>query len=151
MRLLGRTFGRGASRFSVGLMTSAALLAGCGGPSVETFTEQANAICTDHAATIEAAASEVLAGGQLPSPEEFGRLAQETIIPELTAQFEELRDVEPPAELAAEYEAFLTTGEETLDELRADPSILTDATNFEEANGQADAAGLSGACHMGPG
>ncbi|MEJ7803230.1 MAG: hypothetical protein WKH68_07640 [Candidatus Limnocylindria bacterium] len=118
---------------------------------METFTEQANAICTDHAATIEAAASEVLAGGQLPSPEEFGRLAQETIIPELTAQFEELRDVEPPAELAAEYVAFLTTGEKTLDELRADPSILTDATNFEEANGQADASGLSGACHIGPG
>lgn len=123
---------------------------GCGGPSVQDFAPRANAICAQHSATIEAAASELLAGGQLPEPEEFGRLAQETIIPELTAHFAELREVEPPADVADAYGQYLSLGEQKVADLREDPSIITDATNFEDVNRQADAAGLSAACHVGP-
>lgn len=124
---------------------------GCSGPSKEAFLQEAGAICVGHRATIDAAASQVLAGGQLPSPEAFGRLAQETIIPELTAQFSELRKLQPPTELADVYGQYLSLGEATVEEMRTDPSILTDATNFAEVNRQADAAGLSEACRVGPG
>lgn len=135
----------------VAVMALGSAACGGGGPSTEDFTREANAICQEHRATIDAAASEVLAGGQLPDPEEFGRLAQETIIPELTAQLEELRKVEPAKDVADEYERVLSLGEQAVADIRQDPSVLTDPANFQEVNQQVDAAGLSPACRIGPG
>lgn len=40
--------------------------------------QEANAVCAQHREMIEAAASQVLAGGSLPSPEQFGRLTMQT-------------------------------------------------------------------------
>lgn len=120
------------------------------GPSTEDFLQEANAVCTEHQATIEAAASKVLAGGQLPSPKAFGKLAQETIIPELTAQFNELRPIEAPDELATAYDDFLSQGEQAVAALSQDPSMLTNADNFSATNDQSDEVGLSDSCHVGP-
>lgn len=58
--------------------------------------------------------AEVLAGGSLPSPEQFGRLAQETIIPELTAQFREVGELDRPEDLAGEVDADIAQGEGVL-------------------------------------
>lgn len=120
------------------------------GPSEEEFLKEANAVCTEHRATIEEAASKVLAGGALPKPEEFGALAQETIIPELTAQFRELGDIEAPEDLAVSFDDFLSQADEAVTALADDPSMLTNADNFTAPNQQSDEVGLSDACHIGP-
>ncbi len=122
-----------------------------GGLSRDEFIQQANEICQEHRSNIEAAASEILAGGQMPSPEEFGRLAQETIIPELREQFEEIGELEPPEELADEADAYVTAGQEFLDRMQEEPSVVQDPGNAAEINQAADEAGLSPACHIGPG
>lgn len=129
-------------------------VAGCGGddgPSNEEFVSQANAICERHTERIEAAASEALAGGELPDPREFGKVAQQTIIPEITAQVEELRELEPPDEAADEYDRFVDSAEQARRRLEQDPSRITNAANFQDVNQQADELGLSQSCHIGPG
>lgn len=127
--------------------------AGCGdgGPARADFLQGANATCGEHREKIEAAASKVLAGGSLPSPEQFGRLAQETIIPELTAQFRELGELARPEDLADDVDAYLAQGEGVLQQIRRDPSFLADATNFTAVNDRASQIGLSDTCHVGPG
>ncbi|CAN5626565.1 hypothetical protein BH24ACT26_BH24ACT26_02990 [soil metagenome] len=137
-------------------VAAAALLAlgvvACGdsGPSREDFAAEANPICERHTETIAEAAGEVMAGGQLPDPKEFGRLAQETIIPELTQQFQELEEVEVPEDLSEEYEVFLERGDQVVEDIQADPSLVTDPSNFQEINQNVDELGLSRTCYVGP-
>ncbi len=126
-------------------------LAGCGsGPSREDFLQEANAVCAQHRETIEAAASQVLAGGSLPNPEQFGRLTMQTIVPELTAQFRELGELEAPEDLADDVEAYVQQGEGVVAQLEQDPSLIADAANFTELNEKATQTGLSDACRVGP-
>lgn len=121
------------------------------GPSKQDFLTQANTVCTKHRAIIDAAASKVLAGGQLPSPEAFGKLAMETIVPELTAQFRELRAVTPPADLTAAYTGYLSQADQTVTSITTNPALITDPTNFAALNKQGDDLGLNAACRVGPG
>lgn len=127
----------------------------CGGGggdprAVEEAMAEANAICEEHQTTIESAASEVLGGREVPDPEELQQLANERIIPELSAQFEQLRDVEPPPDAEEDYEAFLEEGEEAIEQLEEDPTVITNPEVFAEVNRQAEAAGLSGDCRIDP-
>lgn len=111
---------------------------------------EANAICKQHSDPIAAAASELLAGGKLPTPEAFGKLASETIIPEYSAQVSELQDLSPPGELADAFDIWLSDSEATLAEITDDPMTITDPTNFTDVNQEADQVGLSSDCHVGP-
>lgn len=128
------------------------VVAGCGGEevSMEEFTAEANAICEEHQNNIEAAASDVLEGGEPPGPEQFGQLVQGTIVPELSTQFERLGDVEPPEEVAEAYEAYVDEGTQVVEQAQENPAAIADPANVAEVNEQADAAGLSDACHLGP-
>lgn len=148
--MTGRT--REVGRLAL-LLSVAVIAAGCGagGPSVEEFRTEASDICQESRKTIEAAASELLGGGELPDPQEFGKLAQGTIVPETEKMLDRLADVEPAEEVADEYQAFLDEAEQTVDEIRKDPTMLMDPTNFAEVNKRADAANLSAACRIGPG
>jgi hypothetical protein len=133
--------------------TAALVVAGCGGdegPTREEFASEANAICERHTANIEQATSEVLGGGQVPSRQEFGRLARETIIPEVRQMFDELREVEPPEELEEGYDELLQSGQEAVQQMEQDPSTITNLANFQELNRQVDELGLSRACRVGP-
>ena len=127
----------------------------CGGGggdprAVDEAMAQANAICGEYHDTIESAASGVLEGGQVPDPEELQQLANERIIPELSAQFERLREVEPPPDTEDEFQAFIEEGEQTIEQLEEDPTALTNPEIFAEVNRQAEAAGLSDDCRIDP-
>lgn len=148
--MAGRT--REVGRLAL-LLSVAVIAAGCGagGPSVEEFRAEASDICEESRGNIEAAASEVLGGGELPNPQELGKLAQGTIVPETEKMLDRLAEVEPAEEVADEYQAFLDEAEQTVDKIRKDPTMLMDPTNFAEVNKRADAANLSAACRIGPG
>ncbi len=79
-------------------------MTGCGGDDDALnngeLVKKANAFCKRHTQKIGAASGKLLAGGQLPSPREFGKLAQGTIVPEVGAQVKELRALEPPDDMA---------------------------------------------------
>ncbi|MBA2763443.1 MAG: hypothetical protein H0U42_01995 [Thermoleophilaceae bacterium] len=136
------------------LSVGALIVTGCGGDddalSEDELVEQGNAICAEHTAPIEAAAGELLAGGQLPSEKDFGKLANETIIPEYGAQIEELRALEPPEDLSDSYAQWLDDSQSLLEQIKKDPSLITDPSNFSSVNQQADELGLASDCHAGP-
>ncbi len=133
----------------------AALAVGCGGddggPSEKEFRSQANAVCKEHTETIEKAAGMLLAGGKLPGPREFGRLAQGTIIPEVRMAARELRAIEAPEDRADDYKAYLADLDSTLRRVQADPSLITNPASFRDLNRQAADLGLSQDCNVGPG
>ncbi len=143
-------------RHATALAATAAITigaAGCGGdegPTRQEFASEANAVCKRHRAKISAAAAKVLAGGKLPSPQEFGRLAQGTIIPEYTAQIAELRRVEPPEEQAGAFRSWLDDSEALRARLQRNPALIQDPRGLAAVNGQADRLGLSRDCHVGP-
>ena len=129
-------------------------VAGCGGddgPSRAEYVKEANAICKRHYEKISAAASKLLAGGQLPSPQEFGRLAMGTIIPEYEAQIGELRDVEAPEEQADAHRKWLDDSEALKTRVERNPVLIQRQQELAAVNGQADRLGLDDDCHIGPG
>lgn len=100
---------------------------------------------------ISEAASKLLAGGQLPSPREFGQLAMGTIIPEYSAQIRELNDVEPSEDEAQAYEAWLDDSAALRNRLQRNPVLIQQPQALAAVNGQADRLGLANDCHIGPG
>ncbi len=148
--------GRGHQRAAALAATAAIAVAaaGCGGddgPSRKEFVSQANAVCKRHYAKISAAAAKVLAGGKLPNPREFGRLAQGTILPEYSAQIAELRRVEPPEKQAGAYRRWLDDSQALRDKLQRNPALIVqDPSGLAAVNGQADRLGLARNCHVGP-
>lgn len=133
------------------------LAAGCGddddesGLSKQELIKQANPICKRHFDKISAAANKLLAGGQLPNPREFGKLAQRTIVPEYTAQIKELRALKPSEDVADAYRKWLADSDATRAKIASNPSLITNPANFRAVNGEADKLGLSKQCHIGPG
>ena len=135
----------------------AAIVAGltaCGGedsPSNEEFVAQANTICERHHARISAEASKVLAGGDLPTPREFGELARGTIIPEYSAQIEELRALEPSEDKAEEFRSWLDDSAQLKNSLQRNPALIQNPRTLEPVNAQVDRLGLASECRIGPG
>lgn len=145
--------GRALPPTILAILSAVVLLAGCGGdkgPSKADFVKNANAVCSRHYVVISAAASKALAGGKLPSPQAFGKLAVMTIIPQISAQISELRKVAPPDDSKQAYKTWLATSDEVRSQITADPSRIANAKNFTSVNRQADALGLSRECHVGP-
>lgn len=144
---------RGARTTGVAVAVSAVVAAGCGGdegPTQEEFVQQANTICERHTVPIRQAAGRLLAGGKLPEPREFMQLTQQTIIPELTAQVNELRQLEAPEGRSEEFQQFVEASAAARERIAQDPSALTNPSNFEEVNRQAQQLGLSRDCLIGP-
>jgi len=134
------------------LAVGATVAAGCGGeegPSREEFVQSANQICQQRMASIQEAAGRLLAGGQLPDPREFMQLARQTIIPQVSAQVNDLQQVEPPEELSQEYQEFLDMSSAARERITQDPTAIQNPANFREVNQQAQQLGLS--CRIGPG
>ncbi|MBW3654239.1 MAG: hypothetical protein KY433_11815 [Actinobacteria bacterium] len=128
-------------------------MTGCGGedsPSNEEFVAQANRICERHHARISAEASKVLAGGDLPSPREFGELARRTIIPEFSAQIEELRALEPSEDKAEEFRSWLADSTQLKNRLERNPALIQNPQALQQVNAQVGQLGLADECRVGP-
>jgi hypothetical protein len=104
------------------------LLAGCGGGSSrESFVDDANGICRESNERVKA----------LGTPESFtdtllyARRAEDAVGDEL----DELRELDPPAELEGDFEAYLTT----LEARRRELELLADAA---DRNNMADIQGI---------
>ena len=128
-------------------------MTGCGGedsPSNEEFVAQANAICERHHRRISAEASKVLAGGNLPNPREFIELARRTIIPEYTAQIQELRALEPSEDKAEEFRSWLADSTQLKNRLERNPAMIQNPQALQQVNAQVGQLGLADECRVGP-
>jgi hypothetical protein len=136
------------------VVAAAGLAAGCGGDddgiptgdvSKQEYIAQADEICGRGDREIERAAREAFgARGPAPSEEQVVAFAEETVIPNVQGQLDDLRELEAPEADADRIEEIYDTAQENLDALAEDPGVLNnpDANPFAEANRLARAYGL---------
>lgn len=141
---------------TVGMSLLALAIAGCGssgssGLSKSALVSKVNPVCRRRSDVITAAATKMLAGGKLPDPATFGKLAFGTIIPQTAAQIDELAALKPDAKLAGQYNQWLTSLRAALAKMKQNPIIIQSSASFVTVNHEATALGVSSACHVGPG
>ena len=125
--------------------TTASTTAGATGDSgaaltEDAFVEQANAICAEGNQATNAAADEIFTGGE-PTGAQLDQYA-EIAIPSIQAQLDAIRALTPPEDTAGDVTSFLDDAETALDEVEADPAVLTSGDPFADVNTQAKALGL---------
>ena len=74
------------------------------------------------------------------------------MLPQYTAWIGTLDKLEPPEDVAADWDAYITASYETRDAIKDNPDLALDpdATEFATVNEQADALGLGAECYAGP-
>ena len=112
-------------------LTGAAVFAGCGGddssdsesePLTKTeFVAQADEICQGSLDVIEEAAAGF---DQNTADEELVEFASDQYVPELQNELESLRELTPPEDDQDAYDDMLTSLEEGIDEIEADPELV---------------------------
>ncbi len=129
-------------------------LAGCGGDddtsgdngadsetaiSKADFVEQGNAICADGNAEIAAAADQV----DPSDPAAAASFVTDTLVPNIEGQLADLRELGLPEGDEDVVSGVLDDAEGVLDEVAADPSLLTGGDPFGEVNQQLIDYGLT--------
>lgn len=119
--------------------------------SSEELVTQADAICKEHADAIDSGITEVIGGGQ-PSAVDIRAIVKDTILPQYTAQIGQLDQLEPPEDLAADWDQWLTDSTATRDAIKDDPNAAFDESlpEFQTVNDEATALGLGEDCLVGP-
>ena len=136
-------------RFVMILALSVLAAAGCGGGSGDRlskaeFVEQGNAICAKYDGQIETAGQTAFASAGQPTEAEITAFAEDTLLPIVEKEIDELRSLSPPEEDEATVDEILDKAEAAADELSADPALLaSDEDPFEETNRLAGSYGLT--------
>jgi hypothetical protein len=139
-------------------LATGSIAAGCGGGdddgdttttaaalSKEEFLEQGNKICAAGEKQINAKAEKTF-GNQEPTQSEVESFATETAIPTLQFEIAGIEALPPPSGDEDQVNAITTAAQEGLDELKADPSLITaegQDNPFAEANELAKQYGLT--------
>lgn len=124
--------------------TGATGAAGDVSPERAELIEQADEICAEGDREIDAEAQDVFGGSQQEPPQaEQEAFVEDTVIPNVQDQLDQLRELDPPEEDAEEFTAIIDEAQEALDELEADPSAIGGGEDpFAEVNKRARAFGL---------
>jgi hypothetical protein len=130
-------------------------MAGCGssassGLSKSKLASKVDAICKTHNVVISAAASKMLAGGKLPSPKAFGKLAFGTIIPQTSKEISSLSALKPQSSLSRPYQTWLAELRADVAKMKTNPVIIQSSSSFVTVNHAATAQGFSSNCDVGP-
>ncbi len=114
--------------------------------SKEEFVVQANDICTAGTTELNQAAEETFGTEQQPTPEEEEEFVTETVVPNIQAQIDDIREIVPEDE-SDEVNGILDEAELALQDLEEDPTV-TEGDPFAEINDDLTEYGLS-ACASG--
>ena len=130
------------------LLATGLLASGCGGDDDELtkaeFLKQGNAICANGNKEIDAAADKAFSSNQRPSNAEVKKFAEDTLIPSVEGQIDDLRDLTPPSADEDQVNAILDEDDTALDETKADPTIVASGQDpFKKANQLAKSYGLT--------
>ncbi|MDX6616915.1 MAG: hypothetical protein QOD60_2006 [Solirubrobacterales bacterium] len=114
------------------LLTSGALVAGCGGSSDNSttnplsqseFVAKASAICETGGKQIEQAAAKYLGGGR-PTPQDFEQFVDKAVVPDTQQQIDQFRQLTPPASETDTYATLVDGLQSVTDKLKANPQLL---------------------------
>ncbi len=117
---------------------------GAGGPALseDEFVAQANEICKQGDAAIDAAGQAIFGGGQQPTEADQEAFIQDTVVPGIQAQIDALRALGAPEDIQDDLTSVLDDAEQTLGEL--EPSQFQGGTDpFADINKRLDALGLT--------
>jgi hypothetical protein len=115
-------------------LATGSVAAGCGGDdddggdgggdalSKEEFVAQGNEICTEGNAEIEAGAQEAFPEGQ-PTPETAEAFVNDTLVPSVQGQIDDLRDLGIPEGDEDQVTEILDKAELALQDLKEDPTL----------------------------
>ena len=133
------------------LLTLSLAVTGCGGGgsddedaapepiSKADFSAQADKICADATADLTAEAEAL---GEDPSQEQIEAFASDSLVPSIQAQHDDIEALGAPEGDEDEVEAILTSLQEGIDTVEADPSTTTSGDPFAEASELAADYGL---------
>jgi hypothetical protein len=146
-------------RFVVALagLIIAGILAGCGGGSSSSTTEdalsrnefiaQGNEICAKGDKEIQQAGKKVFTSSQPPSQATQEKFVTDTIVPNIQGQIDAIKALPAPSDDEDLVNAITDAAQSALDKVKSDPSLITDQSNaadpFSEANKLANAYGLT--------
>jgi hypothetical protein len=110
----------------------------------EEFLAQGNAICKQGAVEIEGAAEQLFGSGQ-PTPEQLETFANDTLIPGIRDQIDQIRALAPPEGDEEKVNSMLDKAEDAVAELEANPQSAFREGNdpFAEVNRELAAYGLT--------
>jgi len=134
---------------SAAVLAAAVVAAGCGGGSDDLtkaeFDKQANAICKKGNQEIDKAANSVFTTKQAPSKADFEKFANDTLIPSVQKQIDQISDLNPPSADEDQVNAIVDEAQSALDQVKKDPTILENekADPFKKANQLANAYGMN--------
>jgi hypothetical protein len=125
-----------AAVLAVGLVVAA-----CGSSSDDDaltkaeFLKQGNAICAKGNKEIDAAANKTFTKGQQPSKAQITKFAEDTLIPSVEGQIDDLRDLTPPSADEDQVNKILDEAESAVDKTKDDPSVFAQNQDpFKKAN-----------------
>ncbi|MBM3667277.1 MAG: hypothetical protein FJW90_07315 [Actinobacteria bacterium] len=124
------------------------IAAGCGDDdgssdlTHEEFVTQANAICKEGNAEIDAAAEETFEKNGQPTQAESDAFVTDTIVPNVQGQISDIRDLGIPEE-DEDLNGTLDEAEEITDGLTDDPASFTQGDPYAPINDELRAAGLT--------
>jgi hypothetical protein len=144
---------RNALWLLVAVMAMGLIAAGCGDDddggddggealSKEEYLAQGNAICKEGDAEINAAFEQAFGNSQ-PTPEQIESVVTETMIPNIQAQIDDLREGIPEGD-EDQVNEMLDEAELALQDVTEDPSLATgDQDPFADVSAQLDEYGLT--------
>jgi hypothetical protein len=136
------------------VMAFAAIAAGCGSSDSTTdstasltkaeFLKQGNAICAAGNKEINAGFEELSFDEKKgPTEAQIEEVAEDTVVPSVTKQIGEIRDLGFPSGEEETYETFLDNAEAAVEEVEEDPSsVAGNSDPFADVNKEANAIGL---------
>jgi hypothetical protein len=110
---------------------------------------QAEAICKEHNDAIAAGFDEEGVTGN-PDDVQVRALVKDYILPQYTAWIGRQEALEPPEDVAADWDTWIADSTAARDAIKDDPNVAFDASQFETVNGEAEALGLGEDCVAGP-
>jgi hypothetical protein len=127
------------------------ILAACGSDSAlseSEYLQQGNAICEKSAAQI-AEATKTLPTDRPPTVDEFNKVANDTLLPNIRKQIDDLAKLDPPSNLDDAADQMITSARAELAkmeaDIKADPEAFmnNEADPFADTNAKANAIGLT--------
>ncbi len=108
---------------------------GCGGgdkaPTKAEFIKQADAICKKAHDKFEKDFNADFAGNQRPSQAELNKFAENTLVPGVQGEIDDISALEPPSGDEAEINAIIDAVQGGVDRIKADPGVLSPKVAFD--------------------
>jgi len=128
------------------VLTAACSSSGGGGSALskEEFLKQGNAICDAGNQKLDDAANKAFSDSSAqPSDDEITKFVNETVIPGVKKQIDDLDKLVPPKELQKDVDTLLSHARDAIKSAESDPSQFVNGDPFADVNKEAVNLGLT--------